>query len=166
MMPPKIVPRALVSLGIMITRIAGCSGPEAWPLARFVSVIPFAPQSSLPPSGAGSPGRAGLHAILAKQVSTDGGNGSYLSSAQFPGGPGGCGAGAARLGTAAGRPGRAVRPLRPRPARARPAHPRQPRRRRGGPAGGLHPGLEPRRALRFRPLLGLDLAGADRAQPR
>src|SRR4029077_13702109 len=27
MMPPKMVPRALVSLGIMMTRMAGCSGP-------------------------------------------------------------------------------------------------------------------------------------------
>src|SRR5437588_716900 len=161
MMPPKIVPRALVSLGIRITRMAGCVGPLSGPVACMRNA------SLLNRGRPGLPGEATASCYPRATVSTAfGGNGSYLISAPVPGGPERRGAAAARRRAPAGRPLRALRPLLSHPAGARPPHPRHQRRRRGGPAGGLRPGLEPRRALRPGPLLGIDLAGADRPQPR
>src|SRR5215207_6071641 len=50
MMPPKMVPRALVSLGIMITRMAGWAPAYRSPAPSLITVPPV---------------RQGLHAILA-----------------------------------------------------------------------------------------------------
>ena len=133
---------ALVSLGIMMTRIAGWVGPvvplvllTARMLPRAKLTSPHGPHHGLDVSR-GPPGRAGRR------------------RARAPGG-----------GPAAGRARRAVRPLQPAPARPDRAHPRQPRRGRGGAAGRLPPGLEPRRPLRPLALLGLHRCSSPVAAP-
>src|ERR1051325_894736 len=51
MMPPKMVPRALVSLGMRMTRIAGCGAAVTW-LCGLVGSLTRSTPRSLPLSGA------------------------------------------------------------------------------------------------------------------
>ena len=50
-MPPKMVPMPLVSLGMSITRTAGCTGPASWGVVGSWLVI----------GNSGEPSAAGAH---------------------------------------------------------------------------------------------------------
>src|SRR4051794_7813772 len=158
MMPPKMVPRALVSLGISTTRMAGWRGPAVRPDGSLMRSRSFLPA---PDRGAG-----GGHGILRAFEARDR---LRNEPRQRPIEP--CrtadrrGAGAPGGGPPSGSALGPVRPLRAGPPRRGQADPGEPGRRRGGPPGGLPPRLEPRRALRRGTLVGLHLADPDRPQP-